>query len=209
VGADVLALIPASVERIDVGKRPGASTSQELINELLISLGQRFERVVRLKGGDPFVFGRGGEELEALHAAGIDTRVIPGISSAFGGPLAAGIPVTHRERSRGVCVVTGHTVGGPGIDFACLAHSEITLVVLMGVAGRARIANELMAGGLDASTPVACVESASTPEQRVVRCQLDTLGETEIANPAVLVIGAVADLDLNATLANIDSSCYH
>lgn len=194
---EVLALAPADAERIDVGKRPGGSHNQALINDLLISLGQRFDRVVRLKGGDPFVFGRGGEELNALRGAGIHTEVVPGITSAFAAPLAAGIPVTHRGVSRGVCVITGHTLGDDAVDYSRLANGQITLVVLMGVANRGAIARQLMSGGLSPSTPVAAIESASTPAQRVLRCRLDELGDTEIVNPAALVIGAVAALNLN------------
>ena len=187
VDDEVLALAPADAERIDVGKRPGGSHNQALINDLLISL----------KGGDPFVFGRGGEELAALRSAGIHTEVVPGITSAFAAPLAAGIPVTHRGVSRGVCVITGHTLGDDAVDYSRLANGQITLVVLMGVANRGAIARQLMSGGLSPSTPVAAIESASTPAQRVLRCRLDELGDTEILNPAALVIGAVAALDLN------------
>ena len=196
VDESVLALVNASAELIDVGKRPGGSHNQELINELLISLGRRFERVVRLKGGDPFVFGRGGEELEALHGAGITTEIVPGVTSALSGPLSAGIPVTHRGMSHGVTVVTGHARAGDGVDFTRLANPDLTLVVLMGIGQRAQIAADLLQGGLDPDTPVAVVERAWTPTQRTVRGRLHTLGALDVANPAVIVIGPVAALHL-------------
>jgi uroporphyrin-III C-methyltransferase len=198
VDPSVLVLASPTAELIDVGKRPGGSHNQELINELLVALGRHHDLVVRLKGGDPFVFGRGGEELEALHAAGIATEVVPGVTSALSAPSAAGIPVTHRGRSHGVCVVTGHARAGEGVDFARLANPDLTLVVLMGVANRATIAAELRAGGLAASTPVAVVEAAWTDDQRTVRARLDELGSLEVVSPAVLVIGAVAELDLSS-----------
>ncbi len=196
VDASVLALVPEGIEIIDVGKRPGCSHSQELINELLISLGRDHDCVVRLKGGDPFVFGRGGEEALALRAAGLEVEIVPGVTSAFSGPLAAGIPVTHRNLAWGVTVVTGHTQDGATIDFRRLANPELTLVVLMGVGHRAAIAAQLLEGGLDEETPVAVIESAWTASQRVVRGSLVELGQLDVANPAVLVIGAAAALDV-------------
>jgi uroporphyrin-III C-methyltransferase len=198
VDDSVLRLIPEGVEIIDVGKRPGCSNTQDLINELLISLGSQHECVVRLKGGDPFVFGRGGEEALALRSAGLDVEIVPGVTSALSGPLAAGIPVTHRNLAWGVTVVTGHTLDGSTIDFTRLANPELTLVVLMGVGHRAEIAEQLLVGGLVQSTPVAVVESAWTPTQRVVRGRLDELGSLEVSSPAVLVIGPAAALDVAA-----------
>jgi uroporphyrin-III C-methyltransferase len=184
------------VRRIDVGKVPGASSTQEGINELLVDLAQRYETVVRLKGGDPFVFGRGGEEALALSRRGIAVHVVPGISSAFGGPLLAGIPVTHRGASHGVCVVTATAEEGRHVDFERLANPDITLVVLMGVKQRRSIASQLIRGGLDPQTPVAVVERASRIDQRVVRGQLDELATFDVESPAVIVIGAVAALEL-------------
>jgi uroporphyrin-III C-methyltransferase len=178
---------------------PGDSRSQGDINELLIELGRTNERVVRLQGGDPFVFGRGGEEAEVLVANGIDVEIVPGITSAFAAPLLAGIPVTHRGLSHGVTVVTGSAVTGSTIDFVSLANPDLTLVVLMGVEQRALIAQQLIEGGLAPSTPVAAVEWASTPRERCVRCSLDELGDTHVEAPAVLVIGLVAALDIGRT----------
>jgi len=197
VDPSVLAMASATAELIDVGKKPGGSHNQALINELLVVLGRRHELVVRLKGGDPFVFGRGGEEIEALHAAGIETEVVPGVTSALSGPSAAGIPVTHRGLSHGVCVVTGHAREGEGVDFRRLANADVTLVILMGVAHRASIARQLLEGGLEASTSIAVVERAWTAEQRTVRSTLGSLGDLEVVNPAVIIVGAVAALDLS------------
>ena len=193
----VLELASEHAELIDVGKRPGHSNSQDLINDLLISLGRTRGLVVRLKGGDPFVFGRGGEEYEALFDAGVQCEVVPGVSSAFGAPLVAGIPVTHRGLSHGVTVVTGHAAEGAAVDFRRLANPDVTLVVLMGVQRRAAIAAELIEGGLDGSTPVAAVERAHQAGQRVQRGALRDLATMDVASPAVLVIGAVARLELS------------
>lgn len=206
VGAGVLALIPDHVERIDVGKRPGRATPQEMISAVLVHLARHGRRVVRLKGGDPFVFGRGGEEAIELERAGIDVEVVPGISSSVAAPAAAGIPVTHRGVSAGYTVVTGHRrPGETPVNWRALARVGNTIAVLMGVAHRGEIAAELQAGGLAADTPVAAVESATTGHQRVIRCTLAELGDTEVASPAVIVIGAVAALDVTASgLAPLD-----
>lgn len=196
ISEEVLDLINRSARRFDVGKVPGFSHSQAQINELLVSLGREYGRVVRLKGGDPFVFGRGGEEAEVLSDAGLDVEIVPGITSAFAGPLLAGIPVTHRGLSHGVTVVTGSAVPGSTVDFGALANPDLTLVVLMGVQRRAVIASELLEGGLSAETPVAVVEWASTDQQRTVRSTLRELAELDVKSPAVFVIGAVAELEL-------------
>jgi uroporphyrin-III C-methyltransferase len=161
VGDGVLALVPPTAELIDVGKRPGRPVPQELISTLLVTLARDGKRVVRLKGGDPFVFGRGGEEAEALVAAGIPFEVVPGITSAVAAPAAAGVPVTHRGVAASFTVVTGHRrAGEQDIDWRALARVSGTVVVLMGVSQRATIAAELLAGGLDPATPVAAVRSA-------------------------------------------------
>ena len=197
VGDGVLGLVPPTAELIDVGKRPGRPVPQELISTLLVELARTGRRVVRLKGGDPFVFGRGGEEAQALLDAGIPFEVVPGISSAVAAPAAAGIPVTHRGVAAAFTVVTGHRrAGEPDVDWQALARVGGTVVVLMGVAQRGVIATELMAGGLDPATPVAAVRSATTDRQVVTRCRLDALADTPVASPAVIVIGAVAALEL-------------
>jgi uroporphyrin-III C-methyltransferase len=200
VGDGVLALVPAGVELIDVGKRPGQAVPQELINALLVHLARAGRRVVRLKGGDPFVFGRGGEEALALIEAGIGFEVVPGITSAVAAPAAAGVPVTHRGVAAAFTVVTGHRrAGEPDVDWRSLAAVGGTIVVLMGVSERATIAAELIAGGLDPATPVAAVRSATTARQTTQRCRLDELGAAILAPPVTLVIGAVAGLDLTGT----------
>ena len=196
VGEGVLELIGARTLRIDVGKVAGASNSQDDINDLLNELAQHYDTVVRLKGGDPFVFGRGGEEALALSRRGVEVHVVPGISSAFAAPLLAGIPVTHRGASHGVCVVTATAKAGASVDFERLANSDITLVVLMGVDQRAVISTQLRRGGLDPATPVAVVERASCVDQRVLRARLDELADLDVVSPAVIVVGPVAALDL-------------
>ena len=154
----MLALVGPGAELIDVGKRKGAPVAQELICALLVTLARDGRRVVRLKGGDPFVFGRGGEEALALAEAGIPCTVVPGVSSAVAAPAAAGIPVTHRMTSRSFTVVTGHTATDTAEpDWDALARVGGTIVVLMGVSRRGRIAAALIGGGLDPDTPVAAV----------------------------------------------------
>ena len=150
----VLALARPDAELIDVGKRPGRGVPQQLISALLVQLGEQGERVVRLKGGDPFVFGRGGEEALVLAAAGVPCTVVPGVSSVLAAPAAAGVPVTHRAVSAHFTVVTGHRAhGGDEPDWAALARVGGTLVIVMGVAQRARIAAALIDGGLPGATP--------------------------------------------------------
>jgi uroporphyrin-III C-methyltransferase len=201
VGTGVLALAPADAELIDVGKRPGAPVAQELINELLVQLGRAGRSVVRLKGGDPFVFGRGGEEALALAAAGLDFEVVPGVSSVVAAPAAAGIPVTHRGVSASFTVVTGHRQRGETeVNWRALAQVGGTIVVLMGVAQRDHIAAELIAGGLAAGTPVAAIQQATSAQQIVVRGSLAELGRLDIGSPATIVIGAVAEFDVSSEL---------
>jgi uroporphyrin-III C-methyltransferase len=201
VGDGVLALVSPAAELIDVGKRPGRPIPQEMISALLVELGRQGKRVVRLKGGDPFVFGRGGEEALALQAAAVPFDIVPGITSSVAAPAAAGIPVTHRGLSASFTVVTGHRRSGErDVDWRSLAKVGGTIVVLMGVSQRAAIAAELINGGLDPATPVAACERATTDQQHVVRCELAHLGATPIDSPAVIVIGPVAALDLTPIL---------
>lgn len=198
VDASVLGLARPGAELIDVGKRPGRSTPQELINTLLVHLGRDGRNVVRLKGGDPFVFGRGGEEAMALRDAGVDFSVVPGVTSAVGAPAAAGIPVTHRGVSVGFTVVTGHreSGGAHAVNWEAIAQTGGTVVVLMGVAERDVIAARLMAGGLAADTPVAAVRNGTRPDQQIARTTLGELAGCPIESPATLVIGAVAAMDV-------------
>lgn len=202
VGGGVLQLIPDSVERVDVGKRPGQPVPQDDISALLVELGRQGKRVVRLKGGDPYVFGRGGEEARALAEAGIAFEVVPGITSSIAAPAAAGIPVTYRGVSAAFTVVTGHRrPGEPDIDWRSLARVGGTIVILMGVSQRATIAAELIAGGLDPATPVAAIHSATTDRQTIGRWTLTDLGDAPVQSPAVIVVGPVADFDVTTAMS--------
>jgi len=197
VGTGVLALAHPDAELIDVGKRAGAPVPQELINTLLVQLGRDGRQVVRLKGGDPFVFGRGGEEALALAAAGVDFEVVPGVSSVVAAPAAAGIPATQRGMSASFTVVTGHRQRGESpVNWAALAQAGGTIVVLMGVAQRAVIAAALIAGGLSPATPVAAIRHATGEDESVLRCTLATLADAPVQSPATIVIGPVAALDV-------------
>jgi len=196
-GSDVLALARSDADIIDVGKRPGRPVPQETINALLVELGHQGLDVVRLKGGDPFVFGRGGEEAIALADAGIPFDVAPGITSAVAVPAYAGIPVTQRGMAASFTVVTGHRRTGDDTEWEALARVGGTIVVLMGVAERAVIAERLMTGGLAADTPVAAVTWGTRSEQVVVRGTLGELAALAVEPPATIVIGAVAALDLS------------
>ena len=179
-----------------MGKRAGDSGSadQEAINELLVDLARRHQAVVRLKGGDPFVFGRGGEEALAVRAAGLDFEVVAGVSAATGVLAAAGVPVTHRGVAASFTVVTGHAAGGEPAtaDWETLASLGGTIVVLMGVAHRGEIADRLIAAGRPPATPVAVIERGTVPGQRTVRTTLDRLGAVPVSSPATIVIGEVA-----------------
>lgn len=196
----VLSELDPDVEVIDVGKRPGHHpVPQDEINELLIAHARRGRRVVRLKGGDPFVYGRGGEEVAACVAAGIPVEVVPGLTSVVSVPQSAGIPVTHRGMAAGFHVVNGQADLPPSA-LAALADDEVTTVVLMGVAALPRLAAAAAAAGASPDRPVAIVENGHAPDQRTTRT---TLGRAHVdaeaagvRNPAVIVIGDVARADL-------------
>ena len=202
VGPAILDLVAPSAELIDVGKDPDAQTTsgagrQAEIARLLVEHGRRAAVVVRLKGGDPFVFGRGGEEVEALARAGIPFEVVPGVTSAFAAPAAAGIPVTQRGVASSVTVVTGRVgePGGEGVpDWQALARAGGTLVILMGMTTRGAIADALIRGGRAPETPAAVIEQATTASQRVARTTLAGLGSVDLGSPAVIVVGPVAAL---------------
>lgn len=197
--ASLLELAPATAERISVGKTPrGPSTPQDEINRLLVEHGRSGRQVVRLKGGDVFVFARGGEEAAALAGAGVPFEIVPGITSAIAVPAYAGIPVTHRGLSTSFTVVTGHEDpwAATETDWAAVAGVGGTIVVLMGVATRAEIARRLIEAGRDPATPVAAVQWGTRPEQRTLRTTLAGLGGADVASPSVIVIGPVAALDL-------------
>ncbi len=188
-------------EKIYVGKRAGfRAKQQEEINALLIEKSLAGSRVVRLKGGDPFLLGRGGEEAETLKKAKVEWEVVPGVTSATAAAAHAGIPLTYRGVSGSVTVVTGHEdPKKPGTDvrWEALARVKGTLVILMGVGRRARIARRLIAGGLSPKTPIAVVRWASLPDQETVRATLGDLGGLEIRPPAVMIVGDVARFDLS------------
>ncbi|MGI9022052.1 MAG: uroporphyrinogen-III C-methyltransferase [Acidimicrobiales bacterium] len=194
----LLDLAPAAAERVDVGKSPGAPVDQADINDLLVNRTRAGLEVVRIKGGDPVVFGRGGEEAEALRDAGVPFEVVPGVTSAVAVPAYAGIPVTHRGLSTSFTVVTGHSRHRPDdpVHWESLARAGGTVIVLMGVAHRAEIADRLMAGGMAADTPVAAVRWGTRPGQQTVRTTLDGLAAAELEPPVTMVIGRVAALDL-------------
>lgn len=203
--ADLLDLAPTDAERISVGKAPGrASMPQDEINALLVERGRAGQQVVRLKGGDPFVFARGGEEATALQVAGVAYEVVPGITSAIAAPAYAGIPVTLRHSSTSFTVVTGHedpSVGDGTVDWKAVAQVGGTIVVLMGMARIERITGALIDGGRSPQTPAAAVQWGTRPAQRTVR---STLGELPAAvsaaglgAPATIVVGGVADQHLD------------
>ncbi len=195
----LLELARPDAELVDVGKAPGnAAMSQAEINALLVARGAQGREVVRLKGGDPFVFGRGGEEAEACIAAGVPFEVVPGITSAIAAAAYAGIPVTHRRVSTSFTVVTGHedpTKGGTDTDWDALAKTGGTLVVLMGAGRIGEIAKALIAGGRDAHTPVAAVRYGTRPDQRTVRATLGTVAAAGVESPSAIIVGDVAGLD--------------
>jgi uroporphyrinogen III methyltransferase/synthase len=196
----LLDLAPARAERIDVGKAPGrVAMDQDGINTTLVEHGAAGRTVVRLKGGDPFVFGRGGEEAEALMAAGIRFEVVPGITSAIAAPAYAGIPVTHRGLSTHVTIVTGHedpAKGSTDTDWAALARAGGTLVILMGAGRLESIVDLLLANGRPPETPVAAVRWGTRAEQSTTRATLATITALGVASPSAIVVGPVAGLDL-------------
>jgi uroporphyrinogen III methyltransferase / synthase len=195
----LLSLAPAGALVVDVGKHPDRPRRQDEIDDLLIEHGRAGRTVVRLKGGDPFVFGRGGEEALSLRRAGVPYEVVPGVTAAFAAPAYAGVPVTHRGLATSVTVVTGR-VGDRstgGVDWEALARAGGTLVVLMGMQNRGEIARRLIEGGQAPDTPVLVVEQGSTSAQRSARSVLGRLGEVDLGAPATIVIGAVAGLELD------------
>ncbi|AJO77543.1 uroporphyrinogen-III C-methyltransferase [Pseudomonas sp. MRSN 12121] len=206
-GADVVLIDdlvnPAVLEHcpqarvIAVGKRGGCrSTPQAFIHRLMLRYARQDKCVVRLKGGDPCIFGRGGEEAQWLQERGIDVELVNGITAGLAGATQCGIPLTLRGIARGVTLITAHTQDDSSLNWQALAQSGTTLVIYMGVAKLAEIREQLVAGGLAPQTPVAMIENASLPEQRLCRSTLDTLRDDAQAfglkSPAILVVGEVA-----------------
>ena len=200
VSAEVMARIPTGTDIVYVGKRAGAhAMPQEEINALLIAEARKGKRVVRLKGGDPFVFGRGAEEAKELTAAGIPVEIVPGISSAIAGPAYAGIPVTHRRFSTSVTIVTAHeSEASTGIAWSTLAERNGTVVFLMGLGNLPMIVRNLREHGVAADKPIAVISNATTPRQRTVDGTLANIvqrvTDAALEAPAVIVVGDVVTL---------------
>jgi uroporphyrin-III C-methyltransferase len=201
VGAGVLALASPKAQLVYVGKSKGEhSVPQDEIHRRMIAAAQAGRFVVRLKGGDPFIFGRGGEEVEALRAAGVAVEVVPGISSALGCAAAAQIPLTHRDMAQAVTFVTGHAALGdaPDLDWNALARGNQTVVVFMGVGTAETIGGRLVAAGRDPNTPVAVIENGTRADEVRAFGRLgelaDVVQRNGIAGPALLVIGEVVSL---------------
>ena len=200
VSAPILDLGRSEAQRIYAGKERGKHTlSQAELNQMLVRLARQGKRVVRLKGGDPFVFGRGGEEVEALAAAGVAFEVVPGITAACGVAAYAGIPLTHRDYANSCLFVAGHLRDGSmDLDWSSLARPGRTLVVYMGLLGLPTLCRELAAHGLSEATPAAIVQHGTTPSQRTVVGTLATLPQlalaAQLAPPTLIIIGEVVRL---------------
>lgn len=196
----VLDLAPPSAERLYVGKQSGKHTlPQEGINDLLVTLARQGKRVVRLKGGDPYIFGRGGEEGQELAAAGIAFEVVPGVTAACGASAYAGIPLTHRDHAKAVIFVTGHLRDDSSdLDWPALARAQQTVVIYMGVLSLPEISRELIAHGMPPDTPAACVRRATLPDQLTVAATIASLPQAVtdagLRPPALLIIGHVVSL---------------
>ena len=201
-GEEILATLPSGAERIDCGKFGGNhNLEQDEIEALMVDRAQKGKIVVRLKGGDPFLFGRGGEELETVRAAGIPVEMVPGISSALAVPASVGIPLTHRKYASQVTILTGNedpTKSEPALDWELLARSRGTIVILMGVANLAKIAAVLVKHGKDPHTRVAIIERGLRKDRRVTVGTLATIAkaakDADVKPPAVIVIGDVVNL---------------
>lgn len=200
VSPEIMALIPEQVEKIHVGKKRAKHTlPQEQLNQRLVELAREGRRVVRLKGGDPFIFGRGGEEIETLAEAGVRFQVVPGITAASGCAAYAGIPLTHRDHAQSVRFITGHLKNDscdlPWSDFV---QNNQTLVFYMGLVGLPIICRELIAHGMSADMPVGLISKGTTPEQQVVTGTLDTIvrkvENSGVKAPTLVIIGQVVTL---------------
>ena len=200
VSAGVISLIPGHVEKIYVGKQTNRHTlPQAEINLLLVKLASEGKKVVRLKGGDPFIFGRGGEELETLADQGIAFEVVPGITAASGISCYAGIPLTHRDHAQSCIFTTGHLKDGTlDLDWPTLVRPKQTVVIYMGLGALTEICRQLIAHGMASSTPVAIIEKGTTQAQRVIAGNLSTLPElvknAGLQSPALIIVGHVVEL---------------
>ncbi|MGZ5105636.1 MAG: uroporphyrinogen-III C-methyltransferase [Usitatibacter sp.] len=200
VSAEIMALLPAAVERIYVGKRRADhALRQEEISALLVRLARQGKRVLRLKAGDPFIFGRGGEEIETLAREGVAFEVVPGITAALGVAAYSGIPLTHRDYSQACVFVTGNLRDGSlDLDWAALARPRQTLAIYMGFQNLPELCRQLVAHGLAPETPAAIVQQGTTRAQRVVTADLATLparaAEAELHPPTLIIVGEVVRL---------------
>jgi len=196
---EVLAYANPAARIVHVGKRGGCkSTPQEFIERLMVAEARSGKIVVRLKGGDPFIFGRGGEECEAMRAAGVDCEVVNGITSGLAAATAAGVPLTHRDFCHGAILVTGHEREGERTDWAALARTGLPLVIYMGIANSAAIRTALLKAGMVPGTPAVAVSNATRDDERSLATTLSALPEdlarAGIGSPAILVVGAIAGL---------------
>jgi uroporphyrin-III C-methyltransferase/precorrin-2 dehydrogenase/sirohydrochlorin ferrochelatase len=200
ISDEVLALLPSTTERIYVGKeRANHTMRQEDINELMVRLAKDGKRVLRLKGGDPFVFGRGGEEIDTLFAQGVRFEVVPGITAALGVAAYAGIPLTHRDHAQACLFVTGHLKDGTmDLDWTALARPRQTIVVYMGLTALPALCERLIEHGLPRTTPVAVVQQGTSRDQRVVTGTLATLpgraARARLKPPTLIIVGSVVKL---------------
>ena len=184
---------------IEVGKRGGCkSTPQHFINRMMVALAEQGQTIARLKGGDPYLFGRGGEEVMALRTAGIPVEVIPGVTSGIAAPASIGVPVTHRELSHGVTFITGHTRDGESPDWRALVQGGTTLVIYMGMKRLGSITTELLAAGMAADTPAAAIHQGTLPQQRHVVSTVSMLPmavqQEGLTSPGIIVVGDVVRL---------------
>lgn len=216
VSRQILDLVPPSAARIDVGKEAGRHpTPQAEINRLLVGLAHRYRSVVRLKGGDPFMFGRGGEEAEALAQAGIPFEIVPGVTSAQGCAAALALPLTHRGAAASVRFLTGHCREDAELDFdwAGLADPRTTLVIYMGLANIERIAQELIRHGLDPQTPAAAINNGTLPTQRHIVAPLCEIGAAAksggFQGPVLFIIGEVVNVGLALGTMRHDAPAAH
>jgi uroporphyrin-III C-methyltransferase len=205
VNPEVLQFARADAQVVYVGKRGGhASTPQPEIVAMMLDHLRAGRSVARLKGGDPFVFGRGGEELQALQAAGVQVEIVSGITAGIAAPAAIGVPVTHRDHAQGVIFVTGHGAGEHEADWRALAATRMTLVIYMGMRRLGEIVDALLQAGMPPDTPCAAIESATRPEQRHVAATLHELvqhvTEAGLGSPSIVVIGGVASLAVPANV---------
>jgi uroporphyrin-III C-methyltransferase len=193
---------------VEVGKRGGCkSTPQHFINRMMIALATQGQTVVRLKGGDPFLFGRGGEEMQALRQAGVSVEIVPGITSGIAAPASIGIPVTHREFTHGVTFVTGHTQNGEKPDWQALVASGTTLVIYMGMKYLSAIVTDLLEAGMASDLPAAAIQQGTTQQQRQVLSSLAALPaavkQEGLESPAIIVLGEVVRLARQETLSEL------